>query len=187
GVMKLLRLGTIAMTASAWLFNAALWANPITWVVAGIAALVIAVGAMIYWWDDLKASFGDTAVFKFLADTIDWVIDKLNMIPGIDIEWRAGDMPQTPQTNVAEQVAKTVPPMPDMQALEAQRRDVSTSVIDYKKPENAPKLSPSMVQNLNSTQSREISHVRQFGDVYITTQNGLTPDELAEWEELNAG
>ncbi|ELM6621481.1 phage tail tape measure protein [Vibrio fluvialis] len=187
GVMKLLRLGTIAMTASAWLFNAALWANPITWVVAGIAALVIAVGAMIYWWDDLKASFGDTAVFKFLAETIDWVIDKLNMIPGIDIEWRAGDMPQTPQTNVAEQVAKTVPPMPDMQALEAQRPDVSTSVIDYKKPENAPKLSPSMVQNLNSTQSRETSHVRQYGDVYITTQNGLTPDELAEWDELNAG
>ncbi|EKO3518571.1 phage tail tape measure protein [Vibrio fluvialis] len=187
GVMKLLRLGTIAMTASAWLFNAALWANPITWVVAGIAALVIAVGAMIYWWDDLKASFGDTAVFKFLADTIDWVIDKLNMIPGIDIEWRAGDMPQTPQTNVAEQVAKTVPPMPDMQALEAQRPDDSTSVIDYKKPENAPKLSPSMVQNLNSTQSRETSHVRQFGDVYITTQGGFTPDELAEWDELNAG
>ncbi|MBY8259563.1 phage tail tape measure protein [Vibrio fluvialis] len=187
GVMKLLRLGTIAMTASAWLFNAALWANPITWVVAGIAALVIAVGAMIYWWDDLKASFGDTAVFKFLADTIDWVIDKLNMIPGIDIEWRAGDMPQTPQANVAEQVAKTVPPMPDMQALEAQRPDVSTSVIDYKKPENAPKLSPSMVQNLNSTQSRETSHISQYGDVYITTQNGLTPDELAEWDELNAG
>lgn len=187
GVMKLLRLGTIAMTASAWLFNAALWANPITWVVAGIAALVIAVGAMIYWWDDLKASFGDTAVFKFLADTIDWVIEKLNMIPGIDIEWRAGDMPQTPQTNVAEQVAKTVPPMPDMQALEAQRPDVSTSVIDYKKPENTPKLSPNMVQNLNSTQSRETSHVRQFGDVYITTQDGFTPDELAEWDELNAG
>ncbi|EKO3909492.1 phage tail tape measure protein, partial [Vibrio fluvialis] len=80
-----------------------------------------------------------------------------------------------------------VPPMPDMQALEAQRPDVSTSVIDYKKPENAPKLSPSMVQNLNSTQSRETSHISQYGDVYITTQNGLTPDELAEWDELNAG
>ncbi|MBY7857051.1 phage tail tape measure protein [Vibrio fluvialis] len=215
GVMKLLRLGTIAMTASAWLFNAALWANPITWVVAGIAALVIAVGAMIYWWDDLKASFGDTAVFRFLADTIDWVIDKLNMIPGIDIEWRAGDMPQTPQTNVAEQVAKTVPPMPDMQALEAQKyqapfqstgfspqaaidlpqyaapvmvaSDTDTSVIDYKKPENAPQLNKSMVQNLTSTQHRETHNTKQFGDVYIRTEQGFTPDQLAEWNELNAG
>ncbi|MFG0773037.1 phage tail tape measure protein [Vibrio plantisponsor] len=187
GVLKLLRISTIAMTASTWLFNAALWANPITWVVAGIAALVVAVGAMIYWWDDLKASFGDTAVFKMLAATIDWVIDKLNMIPGIDIEWRAGEMPQTPQADVAAQAASQIPPMPDLQALEAQRPTMDTSVIDYKKPENAPALNPSMVQNMNSTQSRSTTNTRQYGDIYITTQSGFTPDELAEWDELNAG
>lgn len=188
GVLKLLRISTIAMTATTWLFNAALWANPITWIVAGIVALVAAVGAMIYWWDDLKASFGDTAVFKMLAATIDWVIDKLNMIPGIDIEWRAGEMPQTPQADIAEQVAKSVPPaLPDMQALEAQRQSMDTSVIDYKKPENAPSLNPSMVQNMNSTQSRSTTNTRQYGDIYITTQSGFTPDELAEWDELNAG
>ncbi|PNH93110.1 phage tail tape measure protein [Vibrio diazotrophicus] len=187
GVLKLLRISTIAMTASTWLFNAALWANPITWVVAGIAALVVAVGAMIYWWDDLKASFGDTAVFKMLADTIDWVIDKLNMIPGIDIEWRAGEMPQTPQADVAAQAASQIPPMPDLQALEAQRPTMDTSVIDYKKPENAPALNPSMVQNMNNTQSRSTTNTRQYGDIYITTQSGFTPDELAEWDELNAG
>ncbi|MGI2872242.1 phage tail tape measure protein [Vibrio fluvialis] len=184
GVLIATKVVTLGLVSAFWKLGVALLTTPIGWFFLALGA---GIAAAIYWWDDLKASFGDTAVFKFLADTIDWVIDKLNMIPGIDIEWRAGDMPQTPQANVAEQVAKTVPPMPDMQALEAQRPDVSTSVIDYKKPENAPKLSPSMVQNLNSTQSRETSHVRQFGDVYITTQNGLTPDELAEWDELNAG
>ncbi|XAG86248.1 phage tail tape measure protein [bacterium 19MO03SA05] len=97
-----LRAGIVSMTASAWLFNAALWANPITWVIAGIVALVAVVGAMIYWWDDLKASFGDTAVFKLLADTIDWVINKLNMIPGINIEWRANDMPKAPEMEASK-------------------------------------------------------------------------------------
>ncbi|MBY8231801.1 phage tail tape measure protein [Vibrio fluvialis] len=175
--------GFTALTASTWLFNAALWANPITWVVAGIAALVIAVGAMIYWWDDLKASFGDTAVFKMLAATIDWVIDKLNMIPGIDIEWRAGEMPQMPQT---ESVTKTLSHVSagDMPTFS---QPPTESLFNYTSSATEPMLSQNMVKNMNSTQSRETSHVRQYGDVYITTQGGFTPDELAEWDELNAG
>lgn len=188
GVMKLLRLGTIAMTASTWLFNAALWANPMTWVVAVIAALVVAVGAMIFWWDDLKASFGDLGWFQSVASALDSLIEMLNMIPGVDIEWRAStDLPKTEAADVAAQVARQVPEMPDMQALEAQRPSMDTSVIDYKKPENAPALNPNMVQNVNSSRKQETSNIRQFGDVYIMTQSGLTPDELAEWKELDAG
>ncbi|OXX22067.1 phage tail tape measure protein [Vibrio sp. V08_P9A1T1] len=188
GVLKLLRISTLAMTAATWLMNTAMWANPITWVIAGIIALVAAVGAMIYWWDDLKASFGDTAVFKFLVDTIDWVIDKLNMIPGIDIEWRAGEMPTAPEMNAAQtaaSVAPELPSIPSMETFAAQNTD--TSVIDYKNPQNAPALNPAMVQNLNSTQSRQTVNSKNYGDVYITTDKGFTPDQLEEWNELNAG
>ncbi|TYC93852.1 phage tail tape measure protein [Vibrio anguillarum] len=188
GVLKLLRISTLAMTAATWLMNAAMWANPITWVIAGIIALVAAVGAMIYWWDDLKASFGDTAVFKFLVDTIDWVIDKLNMIPGIDIEWRAGEMPTAPEMNAAQtaaNVAPSLPSIPSMETFAAQNTD--TSVIDYKNPQNAPALNPAMVQNLNSTQSRQTVNSKNYGDVYITTDKAFTPDQLEEWNELNAG
>lgn len=35
------------------LFNVALWANPITWVVVGIIALIAVVGLLIYYWKDL--------------------------------------------------------------------------------------------------------------------------------------
>lgn len=188
GVLKLLRISTLAMTAATWLMNAAMWGNPITWVIAGIIALVAAVGAMIYWWDDLKASFGDTAVFKFLVDTIDWVIDKLNMIPGIDIEWRAGEMPTAPEMNAAQtaaNVAPELPSIPSMETFAAQNAD--TSVIDYKNPQNAPALNPAMVQNLNSTQSRQTVNSKNYGDVYITTDKGFTPDQLEEWNDLNAG
>ncbi|WP_254618534.1 phage tail tape measure protein [Vibrio metschnikovii] len=43
GVLKILRIATLAMTSTAWLFNAALWANPITWLVIGIGAAIAAI------------------------------------------------------------------------------------------------------------------------------------------------
>lgn len=43
GVLKILRIVTLAMTSTAWLFNAALWANPITWLVIGIGAAIAAI------------------------------------------------------------------------------------------------------------------------------------------------
>ncbi|WP_257293644.1 phage tail tape measure protein [Endozoicomonas sp. YOMI1] len=83
--------------------NAAMLANPIGLIIAGIALLVAAVGACIYWWDDLKAAFLDTAwgqgLMNLIGDLMDWfknlqgiagtavswVVDKLNMIPGVNI------------------------------------------------------------------------------------------------------
>lgn len=83
------------------LVNAAFLANPIVWVVGLIAALVAGVVAAIYYWDDLKASFGDTAVFKAVVDMINWVIDMINKIPGIDIENVSGGTVKTdlPEAN----------------------------------------------------------------------------------------
>ena len=343
-VLKLLRIQAIAATASAWLFNAALWANPITWVVAGVVALIAAVGAMIYWWDEIKASFADTTWFNIIAAAIDGVIDMLNMIPGVNIEWRAGELPDVPQPGVeaspapvnvgdsamtppeverssalnvvtqetvnepASHVAdygqagnvypfypqaapsKFVPysapltqvnsvteaenapkiqshvdneqafqvPYPMPETVEAQSNVVwlnpqvqgeeepskryqhveryfsdlpelptqalqltpevagniptqhnvvslepefakktgmqvpeleseQQTAIEYKRPENTPSLPKSMVKNMSTTQTQSTHNVRQFGDVYITPINALTPDELAEWEELNVG
>lgn len=175
GVLKLLRISTLAMTASTWLFNAALWANPITWVVAGIVALVAAVGAMIYWWDDLKASFGDTAVFKFLSDTIDWVIDKLNMIPGIDIDLSSSGSPELEAATVAEKVERK--PIPTMEDFSA-----STTV------QTNAQLPPQMVQNFTApASSRSAGNQTHIGEVHITTEGGFTPEQMEEWEALSNG
>ncbi len=187
GVFKVLRISTIAMTAATWLFNAALWANPITWIIAGIVALVAAVGAMIYWWDEIKASFADTTWFKIIAAAIDGVIEMLNMIPGINIEWRAGELPDVPVPETQPAIAKAVPVLPDVAALEASRPSMDSTLIDYKRPENTPQLSKNMVNNLNSSESRTPNNVRQYGDVYITPPGGMTPEQLAEWDALNAG
>ena len=229
-VLKLLRIQAIAATASAWLFNAALWANPITWVVAGVVALIAAVGAMIYWWDEIKASFADTTWFNIIAAAIDGVIDMLNMIPGIDIEWRAGELADVPKPSVATKDVSEVPHLPDVAAIEAQRPEFSVlpaleqsgihipeqamnmdtyavgtvsndysvdtniqsdssmgSVIDYKRPENTPRLPKSMVKKASSSEEHSTHNVRQFGDVFIRSENALTPDQLVEWDELNVG
>ena len=63
----------LACQAAAWLFNAALWANPVTWIVAGILALVAAVAALIYYWSDLIAAFSETAWGKVLFGIFDGI------------------------------------------------------------------------------------------------------------------
>ena len=229
-VLKLLRIQAIAATASAWLFNAALWANPITWVVAGVVALIAAVGAMIYWWDEIKASFADTTWFNIIAAAIDGVVEMLNMIPGIDIEWRAGELPDVPKPSVSTKDVSAVPHLPDVATIEAQRPEFSVfpaleqsgihipeqamnmdtyavgtvsndysvdtniqsnssmgSVIDYKRPENTPRLPKSMVKKASSSEVHSTHNVSQFGDVFIRSENALTPDQLVEWDELNVG
>ena len=110
GASALFTSGLAAMRGVLLALNIAMYANPIGLIVAGIAAAVIAVGALIYYWDDLKATMGewgwvqsivgifDTVwggVKSVFNDTINWIIDKLNLIPGVDISSNitAGSMP----------------------------------------------------------------------------------------------
>ena len=182
--LKLMRLLVLDAATGTWVLNTALLANPITWIVLGVVALIAAVAAMIYYWDDLKASFGDMAVFKMLAKTIDWVIDKLNMIPGIDIEWRAGDQPE-----MAE-LAATAAMAPEVSGLAAtgeMEPIAGGSIAEYKKPQNAPTMPPGMVHNMTTTNKTQGSSYKTYGDIHINQQEAITPAQLAEWEERNAG
>ena len=53
GLAKALKI----VTAAEWLFNAALWANPITWVVAGITLAGVAIYELATHWDWITAKF----------------------------------------------------------------------------------------------------------------------------------
>ena len=85
--------------------NLVMYANPIGLIVAGITLAIAAVGALVYYWDDLKATMSEWGWVKAIAgifntvwggiksvfnDTMDWIIDKLNMIPGVDIDTSLG-------------------------------------------------------------------------------------------------
>ena len=186
-IMRLLRITTIASTAAAWLFNAALWANPITWVVAGIALLIGGVAAAIYWWDDLTAAFKDTAWFDVIAGAIEGIVDLLNMIPGVDIE--LGSKVDTPEVRSAVQAERNAPTSIQPMAFDAPEMPTGNggSIAEYKQPGAVPTLPPSMVQNVTTTHKPQGGNMNSYGDVYITAPNGMTPDQLAEWDELNAG
>ncbi|KZX70472.1 phage tail tape measure protein [Vibrio sp. HI00D65] len=212
-ILKLLRITTMASTAAAWLFNTALWANPITWVVAGIALLIGGLAAAIYWWDDLTAAFKDASWFDVIAGAIEGLVDLLNMIPGVDIE--LGSKIATPEVSAAVEAERHAPesievvpfdapeiaftnsephPAIDMAnnlSLVPDTQEMPTgnggSIAEYKQPGAVPTLPPSMVQNVTTTHKPQGGNMNSYGDVYITAPNGMTPDQLAEWDELNAG
>ncbi|MFA0607271.1 phage tail tape measure protein [Vibrio amylolyticus] len=186
GVMKLLRISTLATTAAAWLFNAALWANPITWVVAGIALLLGGIAAAIYWWEDLTAAFGDTAWFNVIAWAIEGLVDMLNMIPGVNIEM--GSIAETPEVSAAVQAERSAPKT--IKPIEFDEVGMPPmnggSITDYKNSNNVPTLPPGMVQNMTTTNTAMGSQTH-IGEVNISTEGGFTPEQMGEWEELSAG
>jgi hypothetical protein len=70
GVLAAARIAMIA-------FNVVLWANPITWIVAAVIALIAALVAAVIWWDELKATAGVAA---------EWLLERWDAVKG----WFAG-------------------------------------------------------------------------------------------------
>ncbi|EJE4174943.1 phage tail tape measure protein [Vibrio parahaemolyticus] len=66
GVNSILKAFKVAMLAA----NIAMMANPIGLVVGAVVAAIAAVGALIYYWDDLKESFGDTTWFQIIESAL---------------------------------------------------------------------------------------------------------------------
>lgn len=105
-VMNLGKVVTAAFTAVQWLLNAAFIASPIGLIVIGITALAMALfmawqGIKLLWDIFKESSAGQFLMatlggiinwFKSLGGMVDWVIDKLNMIPGVNIGAETADM-----------------------------------------------------------------------------------------------
>lgn len=53
-----------------WMTNAALWANPVTWIVLGIIALVAVIVAAVYFWDEWTRALMDTAAFQWVSEQL---------------------------------------------------------------------------------------------------------------------
>jgi phage-related protein len=69
GIINAVRNATVLWTAAQWLFNAALWANPITWIVVGIIALIAAIVLCIVYWDEIKVA---------AIAAVDWIVARWN-------------------------------------------------------------------------------------------------------------
>jgi TP901 family phage tail tape measure protein len=74
GILTAFTIVMKAVTVVTWLMNTALWANPITWIVAGVIALIVAVGLLIYYFQDIVTWVGT------LWDKFTGFIGSLNLV-----------------------------------------------------------------------------------------------------------
>lgn len=70
----------LAFQGVMWLVNAAMAANPAVLITLAVIALIAAVGAAIYWWNDLKAAFMDTSWGQTIMSVIDWILGGLQAL-----------------------------------------------------------------------------------------------------------
>ncbi len=161
--LNLLKAGLVAFRAILLAVNIAMYANPIGLIVAGIVLLIGAVAAVIYYWDDLKKTFSDWGVFQLLGKSIDWLIDKLNMIPGVNIE--AGAMPDL-----------NLPNPENINAPLARYRQGGQSNI----PSGGIGQQLIQANAAVTTSNQKPAKVLHIGEVHMTSQNPMTPEQMAE-------
>ncbi|WP_296187962.1 phage tail tape measure protein [Pseudomonas sp. UBA1879] len=80
--MALVRTGMLLWQAAIWLVNAALLANPVVWIVVGIAALVAAVVAAVVYWDEWTSALMNTAAFQWVSAQLQKLSDWFDSMGG---------------------------------------------------------------------------------------------------------
>jgi TP901 family phage tail tape measure protein len=90
GVLGLIAAASL-LTVVVGLFSVlSILASPIVLIALGLIALVVAVGAAIFWWDKLKAAFGETAWFQALLVFITPVVLLIKIFWAVlQFTWRA--------------------------------------------------------------------------------------------------
>ena len=183
--MQVLRGVTMAFTAVQWLLNAAFVASPVGLIVLGIVALAMAFfmawqGIKLLWDIFKESSAGQFLMatlgniinwFKSLGGMVDWVIDKLNMIPGVSIgvdtgslngmvDQEVGKLNMIPEVNIGTDTT-------DMTTELAYRKQSATS--DVPAGGVTSQISKSIADN--STQSTTIN---------IQTTEPITPQYVQD-------
>ncbi|QHM72954.1 phage tail tape measure protein [Mixta intestinalis] len=168
--------------------------SPITLIIAGLALLALGVWYVVTHWEELKAAIMETSAFAWVMDVAgqvgeafsdvwqsitegwdsvvksftsayDWIIEKLNKIPGVNIELNSTPVngvapPDLPQGSKSLLTGNNVGSSVPRDGLLGQAKNDGKTVVDNRKT---------------------------WGDIYITAPNGMTPAKLAEWQEMQAG
>ncbi|TMP73536.1 phage tail tape measure protein [Pseudoalteromonas sp. S1608] len=215
GINAALTSGLSALRAVMFAVNLVMYANPIGLIIAGITLAIAAIGALVYYWDDLKATMSEWGWIKAISgifssvwggiksifnDTMDWIIDKLNLIPGVDIEVTPEIAPidktvpenvKTPaplipyeQQETANNVVPFSPPvMPENFVIEAQQ----TEQLKSKPPSynELPALKLERMQPQQSiTNARNTNSNDNSKRVYIENVTMKSDDIARDFEKM---
>lgn len=209
--LNLLKAGLVSFRAIMLAVNIAMYANPVGLIVAGIVLLIGAVAAVIYYWDDLKKTLADWGVFEamkamvngaaagwasfmqLLADlspfqligkAVDWLIDKLNMIPGVNIEF--GSMPELAMPAISPLNVPIMPGAMNLQAPERQQEVINAPLARYRQQEQSAVPSGGLGKQLiqanaaATTANQKPAKALSIGEVHNHFQNPITPEQMAE-------
>ncbi|EAM9849387.1 phage tail tape measure protein [Salmonella enterica] len=132
----------------------------------GFAQIIGGVFSKLF--DVLKSTF---------ASTYNWIVEKLNKIPGVNIDLKT----------VSPPAAAAVPAnavIPDSAAGSSKLN--SPSVLTGNRI-NADIPRGGLMSQVKTDRKTTVDNRKSWGDTYINATNGITPAQLAEWQELNAG
>ncbi|MCK1789650.1 phage tail tape measure protein [Pseudomonas violetae] len=80
--MGLVRGAMLLWQGAIWLVNAAMLANPVLMIIAGVVALIALVVAAVVYWDQWTAALMNTAAFKWVADQLQGLSDWFGSMAG---------------------------------------------------------------------------------------------------------
>ncbi len=160
--------------AAQWALNLVMSLNPVGLVAIAIYAAIAAVGALIYYWDDLKATMMEWGWVKSLIEMINWVIDKLSLI-GIDVEPISLEVETAQQMPFSPLLPET--PEPIKQTVETVQ---ASNVVPYVfgQAPMPPELEPT---NQAVATAKQTAEVIQFVPADVSTP--ATP-ELAPMQQV---
>lgn len=214
GWMGLVKGAMLLWQGAIWLTNAALWANPVTWIVIGIVALIAVVAAAIYWWNDWTAALANTAAFQWMAAQLSALSTWFGSMGGWLGMARAAWGSITAIfhgaiNSLIEMINKipgveinarlgAVPELPDApgsvqamaageQAVRAQKvQDTINAAIPSLSPQRPTAVPPGgLLTSIQNTQTQNRgTHVEK---VEIHTSKPMTPLELENMLEMSAG
>ncbi|EHC5956144.1 phage tail tape measure protein [Salmonella enterica] len=166
--------------------------SPITLIIAALALLAVGVWYVVTHWEKLTTALMDTKAFEWVmavarqvgqvfadvwasitegfTSAYSWIVEKLNKLPGVNIDIKA-DMPQSV---IAASAAAAPPKMTGAPLL-------TGGQINADIPRGG------LMSQVKSDSKTAVDNRKTWGDTYITAPNGITPAQLAEWQELNAG
>ncbi|ECN0101380.1 phage tail tape measure protein [Salmonella enterica subsp. enterica serovar Give] len=179
--------------------------SPITLIIAALALLAVGVWYVVTHWDELTAALMDTKAFEWVMNVArqvgqvftdvwasitegftsayDWIVEKLNKLPGVNIDVKA-DLPKTAM--VAGAVAAVVPPVIAPATGAALPKSTGPSLLTGNQA-SAEIPRDGLMSQIKTDSKTVVDSRKTWGDTYINAPNGITPGQLAEWQELNAG
>ncbi|KLP41781.1 hypothetical protein ABR36_08030 [Enterobacter ludwigii] len=182
--------------AAMWVFGAAtafaagamqLLLSPITLIILGIALLGFGIYYLATHWDQLKASFMQTQAFQTMMDLAqkmgdvfaivwssikqgwndllagigngyNWLATKLNKLPGVNIG----------STDLGKPQPSAGPTLPGPDLGDIPKGGLKTSIN-------------------NTKSAQQVDNSKHIDTVNITMPNGMSPGQLQEWQEMQAG